>query len=153
MHLIGATAGFAGEYANFDQFHKAVIDAISGVDRGGGASKGASTNQDQAVRKTRRHDRRPERRPSLSGRDLGRAFAEFERFENYHRSKGTRFADWRAAWRTWCSNGAKFDRERAQHQGGTVIDEAGNTIQMQPPARQPYRQRSHLDLLSGEDER
>lgn len=29
---------------------------------------------------------------------------QFEQFKNYHGSKGSRFVDWNAAWRTWCGN-------------------------------------------------
>jgi hypothetical protein len=73
-----------------------------------------------------------------AGWDHGRAFAEFERFENHHRAKGTVFADWKAAWRTWVSNGARFDRERAQkQQGGPVIDQFGNPALAPPPNRPP----------------
>jgi Helix-turn-helix domain len=80
-----------------------------------------------------------------AGWDHGRAFAEFERFENFHRSKGTVFADWRAAWRTWVSNGVRFDRERAGKQG-PVIDQAGNpaTPPPYPQQRPSWRRPSNM---------
>jgi len=36
----------------------------------------------------------------------------WEHFENHHRAKGSLFADWRAAWRTWCLNEIKFNPGR-----------------------------------------
>lgn len=36
----------------------------------------------------------------------------FERFSNHHRSKGSRFVDWPAAWRTWVGNQVQFDAQR-----------------------------------------
>lgn len=36
------------------------------------------------------------------------ARSEFPRFCDHHRAKGSVMADWRAAWRTWCSNALKF---------------------------------------------
>jgi hypothetical protein len=36
----------------------------------------------------------------------------WEHFENHHRAKGSVFADWRAAWRTWCLNEIKFNPGR-----------------------------------------
>lgn len=35
-----------------------------------------------------------------------------ERFRNHHTAKGSTFADWRAAWRTWVTNQVEFNRER-----------------------------------------
>lgn len=34
----------------------------------------------------------------------------FERFVNYHESKGSMFIDWTAAWRTWCLNDLKYNK-------------------------------------------
>ncbi len=36
---------------------------------------------------------------------------ETEAFEDYHRSKGSTFKDWDAAWRTWMRNAKKFERK------------------------------------------
>jgi biotin operon repressor len=36
--------------------------------------------------------------------------AETEQFLDHHRAKGSTFKDWRAAWRTWMRNTAKFQR-------------------------------------------
>lgn len=43
---------------------------------------------------------------------------EAEKFRNYHRAKGSKMADWRAAWRTWILNACKFAAER----GGPGFD-------------------------------
>jgi hypothetical protein len=37
---------------------------------------------------------------------------ELVKFLDHHRAKGSLFADWGAAWRTWLRNAAKFARER-----------------------------------------
>lgn len=83
-----------------------------------------------------------------AGWDHARARAEFERFENHHRAKGSVFADWRAAWRTWVLNGIRFDRERAQQNGGPVIDQHGNRIEVPtgPPGRSQWGRRSNTDF-------
>jgi hypothetical protein len=39
---------------------------------------------------------------------------EVEKFQDYHRAKGSKFVDWDAAFRNWCRNAEKF---RAQAQG------------------------------------
>jgi hypothetical protein len=80
-----------------------------------------------------------------AGWDQGRAFAEFERFENYHRSKGSAFADWEAAWRTWVSNGKRYDRERDAQQA-PVIDQHGNPAGGFRPDREPFRRRSNTEF-------
>jgi hypothetical protein len=81
-----------------------------------------------------------------AGWDHGRAFAEFERFENYHRSKGSVFADWEAAWRTWVSNGQRYDRERDAQQA-PVIDQHGNPVGgVRPAGREPFRRRSNTEF-------
>lgn len=36
----------------------------------------------------------------------------FEKFSDHHRAKGSRFVDWRAAWRTWIGNQVEFQRQR-----------------------------------------
>ncbi|UGY03263.1 helix-turn-helix domain-containing protein [Bradyrhizobium quebecense] len=72
-----------------------------------------------------------------------RAAHEFELWRAKSHAKGWRYRDWRAAWRTWCLQGAKFDRERAQ-QHGTVIDQSGNVVAMQ--SRQTYRRRSNTEM-------
>ncbi|WP_375791102.1 hypothetical protein ACE102_03170 [Bradyrhizobium sp. vgs-9] len=87
-----------------------------------------------------------------AGWKLGRASAEFDRFLDYWRSKGALFADWDAAWRNWVRKGTEIDK-RNQPQTGITIDEHGNQVQMPPPTRQPYRPRSHLDLLFEDDGR
>lgn len=37
---------------------------------------------------------------------------EAERFRDHHMSKGSTFADWSAAWRTWIGNAVRWARER-----------------------------------------
>lgn len=39
--------------------------------------------------------------------------AEWQRFRDHHRAKGSVMADWQAAWRTWLGNIAKFQPARA----------------------------------------
>ncbi len=125
-------------------------------------SEGAAPPQKRVTRSRRRRPSTPwpngfrldddlaEHAVQKASWDRGRALTEFERFENYHRSKGSVFADWRAAWRTWVSNGIKYDRERR----GPVIDQHGNTVAAPPPPhRQPWRRRSNTALaMEGRDE-
>ncbi|KYF64553.1 hypothetical protein [Sorangium cellulosum] len=60
--------------------------------------------------------------------------AEIAHFLDYHRSKGSRFKDWLAAWRTWQRNGQRFGR------GGTAA-----------PARPPPKPMTEPDLFSAMD--
>jgi hypothetical protein len=46
----------------------------------------------------------------IAGWNAKRAASEFERFKDNHRAKANVFADWPAAWRNWCRNGAEFDQ-------------------------------------------
>lgn len=43
---------------------------------------------------------------------------EVERFGDYHRSKGSKFADWDAAFRNWCRNAEKFRKQNAGEKDG-----------------------------------
>jgi hypothetical protein len=43
---------------------------------------------------------------------------ETEAFKEYHRSKGSRFVDWRAAWRTWMLNEQKWAKGRSTSGSG-----------------------------------
>jgi hypothetical protein len=43
--------------------------------------------------------------------------ANAEQFRNHHISKGSRFRDWDAAWRTWLGNARKFERSTASRSG------------------------------------
>lgn len=43
------------------------------------------------------------------------------RFRDYHRAKGSRFKDWRAAFRQWCRNQVKFAEQDARASGNRVI--------------------------------
>jgi uncharacterized protein YdaU (DUF1376 family) len=47
--------------------------------------------------------------------------AEFEAFSDHHKSRGNRFTDWVAAWRTWCRNSEKFRGRRPN--AGESFDE------------------------------
>ena len=38
---------------------------------------------------------------------------ELEKFADHHRAKGSKFADWDAAFRNWCRNAEKFRRQAA----------------------------------------
>lgn len=46
----------------------------------------------------------------------------FERFSNHHRAKGSKFADWHAAWRTWVGNQVEFDAQRNAPQQRKIPD-------------------------------
>lgn len=46
----------------------------------------------------------------------------WERFKNHHQARGSRFKDWRAAWRTWALNEVKFSRERRGNGGRAAYD-------------------------------
>jgi hypothetical protein len=47
----------------------------------------------------------------------GPAQEMFAAFKNYHAAKGSQFADWDAAWRTWVDNQVKWDTERGKPPG------------------------------------
>lgn len=47
-------------------------------------------------------------------RKPGPAQEMFEAFKNHHVAKGSLFADWEAAWRTWVDNQARWNAERPQ---------------------------------------
>jgi hypothetical protein len=40
------------------------------------------------------------------------ALDEWEGFEDYHKAHGSKFSDWVAAWRLWCRNAHRWERER-----------------------------------------
>lgn len=48
---------------------------------------------------------------------------EFEKFKSHHRGKGSRMADWDAAWQTWYSGALRFNTK--QHQPTTSATFAG----------------------------
>lgn len=52
------------------------------------------------------------------GLDPPRIAREFERFCDHHRAKGSLFADWEAAWRTWVGNAVEYSRKNGGGQGG-----------------------------------
>jgi hypothetical protein len=67
--------------------------------------------------------------PDLSLDDEWRGYAalhgveaevEFESFRDYHMAKGNKFADWFAAWRTWCRNSEKYKNEKRPTIGFTA---------------------------------
>lgn len=55
--------------------------------------------------------------PWLSAHDM-KLTTEVARFLDFHAGKGNTMADWRAAWRTWQGNGARFGRRTAAVQPG-----------------------------------
>lgn len=55
----------------------------------------------------------------------------WEKFENYHRAKGSTFRDWRAAWRTWVAN--EVARNPDQRSGFVGAYSAARSA---PPSRQ-----------------
>jgi hypothetical protein len=50
---------------------------------------------------------------------------QFDRFLDHHRAKGTLFADWAAAGRTWLKNTVKFEAERQQARATTGTPRGG----------------------------
>lgn len=49
--------------------------------------------------------------------DLAEArLTEAQKFRDHHAAHGSRMVDWRAAWRTWCSNALRFNRAQPQFQ-------------------------------------
>lgn len=52
------------------------------------------------------------------GLDPPRITREFEKFCDHHRAKGSLFADWEAAWRTWVGHSIEFARKNGGGQGG-----------------------------------
>ena len=51
---------------------------------------------------------------SSKGFDHPRIAKEFDKFRNYHQSKGSVFADWLAAWRNWVANAIEFEQKSGQ---------------------------------------
>lgn len=52
------------------------------------------------------------------GLDPPKITREFERFCDHHRAKGSLFADWEAAWRTWVGNALEYSRKNGGGHGG-----------------------------------
>lgn len=50
---------------------------------------------------------------TAAGMSRAETSAEWLRFRDYHRSKGSVMADWSAAWRTWVGNRERFGQPRA----------------------------------------
>lgn len=48
------------------------------------------------------------------------AAVEFEKFVNYHSSKGSLMADWEAAWRTWVGNWSRFGGNKSRTSSAAV---------------------------------
>jgi hypothetical protein len=48
----------------------------------------------------------------MAGWNFGRANLEFHKFNAYYRREGRQFADWDAAWMSWCLNGVERDVRR-----------------------------------------
>jgi hypothetical protein len=47
-----------------------------------------------------------------NGHGIDTAHPQFEKFVNWHRINGKASCDWKASWRTWLANDARFARER-----------------------------------------
>lgn len=50
---------------------------------------------------------------------------EAQGFRSHHDAKGNQFVDWNAAFSTWLSNQAKWNRERAKPRNGSVVQQGG----------------------------
>jgi hypothetical protein len=59
-----------------------------------------------------KHGYRAQVGSGFTGMTEGPAVKMFTAFKNHHAAKGSTFADWDAAWRTWVDNQAKWDSER-----------------------------------------
>jgi hypothetical protein len=55
------------------------------------------------------------------GLDSRRAHEEFEKFADFHRAKGSAFADWDAAWRNWVRIGVNLDKPKRDPRVATTI--------------------------------
>lgn len=56
--------------------------------------------------------------------DIPDPAAEWEKFSDHHHAKGTRFADWPAAWRNWCRNAVAFaQRDNGRTRGSLSAGE------------------------------
>lgn len=69
-------------------------------------------------------------RAYAAGKGLGPVEAEFEKFCDYHRAKGSLMLDWFAAWRTWVSNAVGRFAPRTPAGGGNPKT-AGNVAALQ----------------------
>lgn len=47
---------------------------------------------------------------------------QVERFRDYHRAKGSKFADWQAAWGAWTRNSVEFARRRGPAEPGSFLE-------------------------------
>ena len=65
---------------------------------------------------------------------------QFEEFRDYHLKKGTRFADWDAAWRSWVRNAVKF---------GNTIREPLPILRAPAEVEAIAKNRAFLDTLVG----
>jgi len=74
--------------------------------------------------------------PDQSGRDFairygmphGEITYQIQQFTDHHRKNATHFADWSAAWRTWCGNYRKFGGFKHVGQTGQRPDPRANSI-------------------------
>ena len=72
--------------------------------------------------------------------DKATAKEQFTRFKNYHQSKGSKFADWDSAWRTWCIRHVDYQNEHNPEAGkkryyrrdGQVYDRQDRSISGSP---------------------
>lgn len=63
------------------------------------------------------------------GLDPPRIAREFEKFCDFHRSKGSLFVDWQAAWRTWVGNAVEYSRPPPRGGPGGASDFKWNGIE------------------------
>ncbi len=59
-------------------------------------------------------DMTDEMRQFALGQGVADPAKEFAAFVDYHRSKGSTFKDWHAAWRTWARNAMKFSHSKGK---------------------------------------
>ena len=66
----------------------------------------------------------PEMRKYAAGKNINgkEVDYQFEKFKDYHLAKGSCFADWNAAWRTWINNAVKWSEDqKGQEQPWTSV--------------------------------
>ena len=84
---------------------------------------------------------------------------EWENFHDYHLAHGSKFADWAAAFRTWCRNAVKYAAERAGHRlwevgtGGQVRPIGFTAPKAQPTVIEQHEQCAREDMAITPEQR
>jgi len=54
--------------------------------------------------------------------------AEFDAFRDYHKSRGSTFKDWKAAWRYWVRNSKKFEKGKGQGNANANVPKSFDAV-------------------------